>query len=103
MHFGWSRSRGIVAQASSLWGKQASPPARKPAGEMPACPTAMMAVLPHLRRCVGFDGPHPHSCSLREIGIFRAKKSPATSLINVAPICFLEIGGTKKFGHAVNG
>ena len=63
MHFACSR---LVAQASSLWGKQASSPAKETAGKMPACPTARMAVLRYFRRCEDSDRQSLHlSCRMK--------------------------------------
>ncbi|PYJ80604.1 MAG: hypothetical protein DME69_00225 [Verrucomicrobia bacterium] len=88
-----------------LWGKQASPPARKPAGKMPACPTAMMAVLRYLQRYVGFDRPHPRRFSVPKIHrrTFAAPMLAAKSSSSAALIWLREIGGMKWHGFVRNG
>jgi hypothetical protein len=102
MHFACGR---FVAQASSLWGKQASSPAKETAGKMPACSTAKMAVLRYLQRCEDFDRQCLRlSCRMKIYWrTFVARKYLEKSSRNAARIFFPEIGGTKNRGPAPSG
>src|SRR5437667_12038553 len=82
MHFGWSRSRGILQ------------PTRLP-----------LQKRSHAWRYVGFDRPHPRRFSVPKIHrrIFEAQRSIAKSQINAALIWLREIGGMKWHGFVRNG
>src|SRR5438876_1272807 len=82
MHFGWSRSRGILQ------------PTRLP-----------LQKRSHAWRYVGFDGPHPRRFSVPKIHrrIFEAQRSIAKSQSSAALIWLREIGGMKRHGFARNG
>src|SRR3989442_7490875 len=95
----------MVAGVPSGGGRQTPPPARKPAGKMPACPTAMMAVLRYLQRYVGFDRPHRRRFSVPKIQrrIFEAQRSIAKSQSNAALIWLRGIGRMKRHGVVRTG